>query len=36
MLEQVRRQPGERMSMDAIQAEVNIVRDERRRRESGR
>ena len=34
MLDQVRRQPGEPMSMEEIQAEVNAVR-EQRRRESG-
>jgi len=36
MLDRVRSQPGEPMSMEEIQAEVNAVREERRRRESGR
>ena len=36
MLDRVRSQPGEPMSMEEIQAEVNVVREERRRRESGR
>jgi len=36
MLENVRSQPGELLSMEEIQAEVNAVRDERRRRESSR
>jgi hypothetical protein len=31
MLEQVRSQPGEPMSMEEVQAEVNAVREERRR-----
>jgi hypothetical protein len=35
MLEQVRSQPGEAISMEEIQAEVDAVR-EKRRRESGR
>jgi TATA-binding protein-associated factor Taf7 len=35
-LENVRGQPGEPMSMDEIQAEVNAVREERRRREGSR
>lgn len=36
MLDRVRSQPGEPMSMEEIQAEVDAVREERRRRESGR
>ena len=36
MLDRVRSQPGEPMSMEEIQAEVNATREERRRRESGR
>ena len=36
MLDRVRSHPGEPMSMEEIQAEVNAVREERRRRESGR
>jgi hypothetical protein len=36
MLQQVRNQPGEPMSLEEIQAEVNVVREERRRRESSR
>jgi len=36
MLDHVRSQAGEPMSMEEIQAEVNAVRDERRRRESSR
>jgi hypothetical protein len=36
MLDRVRRQPGEPMSMEEIQAEVDAVREERRRRESCR
>ncbi len=33
MLQHVRNQPGEPMTMEEIQAEVNAVREERRRRE---
>ena len=36
MLHRVRSQPGEPMSMEEIQAEVDAVREERPRRESGR
>ena len=36
MLDHVRSQPGEPMSMESIQAEVNAVREERRRREGSR
>ena len=36
MLDRVRNQPGEPMSMEEIQAEVDAVREERRRREGGR
>ena len=36
MLDRVRSQPGEPMSMEEIQAEVDAVREERRRREGGR
>lgn len=36
MLDRVRGQPGKPMSMEEIQAEVDAVREERRRRESGR
>jgi len=36
MLDHVRSQPGEPMSVEEIQAEVNVVREQRRRRESGR
>jgi hypothetical protein len=36
MLENVRSQPGEPLSMEEIQAEVNAAREERRRRESSR
>ena len=36
MLDRVRNQPGEPMCMEEIQAEVRAVREERRRRESGR
>lgn len=36
MLERVRHQPGEPMTMEEIQAEVDAVREERRRREGSR
>jgi hypothetical protein len=36
MLEHVRSHPGEPMSMEEIQAEVNAIREERRWREGGR
>jgi hypothetical protein len=36
LLAKVRNQPGEPMSMEEIQAEVDAVREERRRRESRR
>lgn len=36
MLDHVRSQPGEPLSIEDIQAEVNAVREERRRREGGR
>ena len=36
MLERVRNQPGEPITMEEIQAEVDAVREERRRRESSR
>ncbi len=36
MLEYVRSRPGEPMSMEELQAEVNAVREERRRREGSR
>jgi hypothetical protein len=36
ILKQVRDQPGTPMSLEEIQAEVNAVREERRRRESRR
>lgn len=36
MLDRVRSKPGEPMSMEDIQAEVDAVREERRRRESRR
>ena len=36
MLENVRSQPGEPLSMEEIQAEVNAVREERKQRESSR
>ena len=36
MLHPVQNRPGEPMSMEEIQAEVNAVREERRRRESRR
>lgn len=36
MLENVRSQPGEPLTLEEIQAEVNAVREQRRRRESSR
>ena len=36
MLDRVRSQPGEPLSLDEIQAEVNAVREERRAREGRR
>jgi hypothetical protein len=36
MLENVRSHPGEPLSMEEIQAEVNAVREERKQRESSR